>query len=208
MVSTPFPGVMLPLPTLGGFMLVTLQWVISIWSPVPGRIRCSCWWFLLPLPRIHSESLQLCLVTFFLNTFFIGLQLHVTSQFTICSAFYLCQVLLLHCLLPLKPAWSSSRSAFLQLSEWFIAEGSPVPAQAPSHHPIPALLRTTPHISTSRPLLLYQACISLHYVLGQSHKYLILHRITACYCYLYKPTAALYKRYTKVKQISHSHLVN
>lgn len=38
--------------------------------------------------------------------------------------------------------------------------------------------------------------------LGQSHKYLILHRIMACYYYLYKLTAALYKDTQKQNKLA------
>lgn len=78
--------------------------------------------------------------------------------------------------------------------------------QALSAHAVTLLHRILClHYSTL--LLSYRVCISLCYI-ARVKKYLVLHRITTCYSYLYKNIIVPYNNEkSKTKQTSHSHLV-
>lgn len=90
----------------------------------------------------------------------------------------------------------------MTISELFIAAGYPVPGLRPisPYFSVPVLL----HTASFSPLLKISAFISGLYYATEcryvSHKYLILHRIMACYCYLYK-LWSYYRRW--IKQINH-----
>ena len=109
-------------------------------------------------------------------------------------------------LLPLRSALSRSKFAFLQLTmdELFIAVEPPVPALCQPHAlPLCACMRTSPHspyaapcvlafqglCCCTRPVLLYITSLCWNY------KYLILHRVIACYCHVYKNMVVPYKDY-------------
>lgn len=84
--------------------------VVSPRNHLLGGVSCCCSLFLLPPSRIHLSFLGIFAnMLLFLFSFFTGLKLQIMSEFTI---YPLCMLVTIS-LLPLKPALSSYRSAFL-----------------------------------------------------------------------------------------------
>lgn len=139
-----------------------------------------CSWLLPP----HSEDPHLGL--FFQHALtpcshFIGLQLHFTSTFTVCSVYYIC--LRLFQLFWFCPA----PSLHFFTNHWWALHSTGVPSGIPSplfsaSAPAPPSGILCPHLQSlcyhATPVLL---CTTQFFA---GHKYIIIHRITTCYYYL------------------------
>lgn len=146
LVSTSFPGVMLPLSLLQQWVL--LWQALSVQSPLPGGTPCSCWWFHLtchPSYMFANMLSHLALTSLVSSSMLHPNLTHMVSFFmldTICS---LCH----------------PRSAFLWLtmSEQFTALRSSVLASVPCHHS-PAFGAFTPqHCCLTKPVFLHSNII-------------------------------------------------
>lgn len=125
---------------------------------------------------------------------FIHLLLQITSKYNIYGAIYMCQILPLDSLFyPYNQFFPAPELHFFKdhgLVVYSYGVSSTIPVFCLLSH---VCAFSTPQsvsavlCSCSKPLFLYVTTLS------QSHKYLILYGITACYCYLYKTIAVLCK---------------
>lgn len=159
---------MLTLPTLGGFMLVALWWVISLWSLRKNKM------FMLVVPSSSPQDAAVC----YISIYYMQCLLHKSgATFVLFVSPKTSLVQLQICIFP--AGWV--------VYSWGVSSSSPSPISsphtcAPLHH---ILLFKSFAVVPSLHLSITCPCVS--------HKCFILFRIMTCYCYVYKPTAALCK---------------
>lgn len=132
-----------------------------------------------------SLCLLTCFYTFGLPSFICCSRLHLSLIYMMPFTYVRCHLLVLFVTLTTCFCVLQSCISSKTMGQLFIAVGSPVPSLFPVlWHPLSVLpLHYKLCLQFSALALSLYYSILQHYL---SHKYLIIHGITACYCYLYE----------------------